>query len=91
MFTCTSCLFALSAPQQVLIIQYSPGGEILGAASAQVAFNLGNALGAFMGGLPVTYGLGYQFTTIPGIVLAFGGFLLLLHFTKLYDNRKFVC
>lgn len=41
-------LFGVSGPEQFLIIDTSEGGgEILGASSAQVAFNLGNALGAF--------------------------------------------
>lgn len=35
MFICTSCLFALSAPQQLLIIRHSRGGEMLGASFAQ--------------------------------------------------------
>lgn len=90
MFVCTACLFAISAPQQVLIIENAPGGEILGAASAQMAFNLGNALGAFCGGLPVEFGLGYQFTTVPGAVFAFVGFLLFMYFIKRYDRTKHI-
>lgn len=44
MCLCTAGLFALSSPQQVLLIRFSPGGEMLGAASVQVAFNLGKLL-----------------------------------------------
>ena len=49
MCLCTAGLFAVSSPQQVLLIRYSKGGEMLGAASVQVAFNLGNAIGAYCG------------------------------------------
>ena len=60
MCLCTAGLFAVSSPQQVLLIRYSKGGEMLGAASVQVAFNLGNAIGAYCGGLPLEVGLGYK-------------------------------
>ena len=90
MFICTACLFAISAPQQLLIIQYAPGGEILGAASAQMAFNLGNALGAFLGGLPPEAGLSYNYTTVPGYILAFVGFVCFMYFIKKYDKYNFV-
>ncbi len=52
MVLCTGCLFCVSSPQQLLILENSRGGEMLGAALVQVAFNLGNALGAYCGGLP---------------------------------------
>ncbi|MDR2135280.1 MAG: MFS transporter [Treponema sp.] len=71
------CLFALSAPEQLLLIENSPGGEMLGAACAQVAFNLGNALGAYAGGLPLNAGLGYEYCALIGAAAAFSGFLAL--------------
>ena len=51
MCLCTAGLFAVSSPEQVLIIRVAKGGEMLGAACVQVAFNLGNAIGAYVGGL----------------------------------------
>lgn len=86
MFICTGCLFAVSAPQQVLLIQNAKGGEMLGASFSQISFNLGNALGAFIGGIPIEHGLGYKFTAIPGACFAFIGFLLLFFFFKHYKN-----
>lgn len=80
MFICTSCLFALSAPQQLLIIRHSRGGEMLGASFAQAGFNMGNAVGAYLGGIPVTKGLGYEYTALPGVVLSLSGFALLYWF-----------
>lgn len=84
MFICTTSVFALSAPQQLLLIRNSPGGEMLGAASVQVAFNLGNAIGAFCGGLPLEAGYTYQYTAIPGTIFAFAGFGLLFYFNRRY-------
>lgn len=78
MFVCTASLFALSAPQQMLLIRHSRGGEVLGAALAQVGFNIGNALGAFCGGLTLRIGFGYPATALTGALLALGGFCALL-------------
>ena len=83
---CTAGLFALSSPQQVLLIRYSKGGEMLGAASVQVAFNLGNAIGAYSGGLALQAGLGYQYPALIGVPFAFAGFILLTVFHKKYEN-----
>lgn len=87
MCCCTACLFAVSSPQQILLIRYSPGGEMLGAASVQVAFNLGNALGAYVGGLPLRAGLGYQYPALIAAPLALVGFSLLLVFYRRYERK----
>lgn len=86
MCLCMAGLFALSSPQQVLLIRYSKGGEMLGAASVQVAFNLGNAIGAYSGGLALQAGLGYQYPALIGVPFAFAGFILLTVFHKKYEN-----
>lgn len=87
MCLCTGCLFALSSPQQVLLIRYSKGGELLGAASAQVGFNLGNAIGAYSGGLALQAGLGYEYPALVGVPFALGGFLLLTLFYRKYERQ----
>lgn len=85
MCLCTACLFALSSPQQVLLIRYSKGGEMLGAASVQVAFNLGNAIGAYCGGLPLQAGMGYQYPALTGAPFALTGFILLFVFHRKFE------
>lgn len=86
MCLCTTGLFALSSPQQILLIRYSKGGEMLGAASVQVAFNLGNAIGAYCGGLPIEQGWGYRYSPLVGVTFAIAGFILLLSFCKKYEK-----
>ena len=88
MCLCTACLFALSSPQQVLLIRYSKGGEMLGAASVQVGFNLGNAIGAYSGGLALQAGLGYQYPALIGVPFAFTGFVLLMIFHRKYERHS---
>ncbi len=88
MIFCTACLFAVSAPQQVLLIRNSKGGELLGASCSQISFNLGNALGAFIGGIPIAHGLTYNYTALPGSIFAFIGFAILFFFYKRYEECK---
>lgn len=86
MCVCTACLFAVSAPQQVLLIENAKGGEILGASCSQISFNLGNAIGAFIGGIPIARGFGCEYSALSGVMFAFIGFLLLFYFHKKYEK-----
>lgn len=83
----TFCLFGVSSPQQFLLIKFSPGGEMLGAASVQMAFNLGNAVGAYCGGLPIEAGLDYRYPALIGLFFALVGFALLFYFYHRYEKR----
>ena len=85
MALCTAGLFAVSSPEQVLMIRVSPGGQMLGAACVQVAFNMGNALGAYVGGVASVHG--YQYTALSGAGFAFIGFLLFVVWLRRYQSR----
>lgn len=85
MALCTAGLFAVSSPEQVLIIRVSPGGEMLGAAFVQVAFNLGNAIGAYVGGLALSEG--YRYPALVGVPFAMLGFILFFIFFKKFQMK----
>jgi DHA1 family arabinose polymer transporter-like MFS transporter len=72
-FLAGSFSLALAAPIQILMIQSSKGAEMLGASITQAAFNMGNALGAFLGGLPIALGYGYTSPALVGVGLALVG------------------
>lgn len=84
MFVGVFGLFGVSGPEQYLIIDTAKGGEILGASGAQVAFNLGNAIGAYMGGIPLTLGYSYAYSAIPGVFLIVFGLIAIYYFERLY-------
>lgn len=86
MCLCTAGLFAVSSPQQISIIHFSKGGEMLGAGCCQVAFNLGNAIGAYIGGLALNFG--YEYPALFGVPLAFTGFVLLAIFHRKYERAQ---
>ncbi len=85
MFLCTAGLFAVSSPEQLLIIRVAPGGEMLGGACIQIAFNFGNAVGAYAGGVAVTHG--FEYAALMGVPFALIGFLLAIIFYKRYQKR----
>lgn len=87
MFAGVFGLFGVSGPEQYLIIENSPGGEILGASSAQIAFNLGNALGAYLGGLPMVFGRSVEYSALPGVFLTLLS-LLAIYFSAVPPNPQ---
>ncbi|MBO0949796.1 MFS transporter [Fibrella forsythiae] len=68
--------FSLGAPIQILMIRAANGSEMLASSITQAGFNIGNALGAFLGGLPIAAGLGYASPQWVGAAMAFMGLLL---------------
>jgi len=85
MTLCTAGLFAVSSPEQVLMIRVAPGGEMLGGACVQMAFNLGNAIGAYIGGLALSGG--YRYPALAGVPFALMGFILFLVFYKKFQAK----
>ena len=78
--------FAVIAPMQMLMIGAAKGAEMLASSAMQASANTGNALGAFLGGLPI---LAYGFTSpeYVGAALAFGGFLLCMLLTWKFNTK----
>ncbi|OMP78531.1 MFS transporter [[Flexibacter] sp. ATCC 35208] len=60
----------IAAPIQILMINTSGDSEMLGAALIQAAFNIGNSLGAFLGGLPIVMGYGFTYPVVVGACMA---------------------
>jgi len=86
-FICCTGLFALSAPLQILLLQNAKGGELLGAAGGQMAFNLGSAIGAYFGGMMITLGFSWSYVTLPAALLSFSAMSSLLLYGYLQANR----
>ena len=80
--------FALVSPIQMLMIQSAKGSEMLAASVSQASFNIGNALGAFFGGIPLVYGYDYTAPAYVGAAMALAGacFAFWLIKTTRYDE-----
>lgn len=79
-------LFAISSPEQVSILRVAPGGLLLGASMVQAAFNLGNAIGAYVGGIPFDFGMSIRWVTGFGAMLAVLGTISLYIYYKRHEH-----
>lgn len=77
-FTTGAIAFAMLSPLQMLMINTAKGAEMLAASVSQASFNIGNALGAYLGGLPIAAGMGFNSPEWVGASMAFGGVLVSL-------------
>jgi len=67
MFLCAFGMFFVSSPQQLLMVKVGRGGgEMIGSACVQVAFNLGNAFGATIGQAVLNAGASYASPSLAG-------------------------
>lgn len=82
----TAALFGSGSPLQSSIVGYSRGGEMLGAAGIQIAYNAGNAIAAWIGGRVIAAGYGYTSPSLVGIPLIALGSVLL--FTLYFRNER---
>jgi len=80
--------FALAAPIQMLMINTAKGSEMIAASVSQASFNIGNALGAFLGGLPLAAGYDYTSPVWVGTVMALTG--ALFAWMLISRNKKMV-
>lgn len=83
----TAGLFGVGSPLQYLIIRFSKGGEMLGAASIQMAFNVGSAIAAYLGGLVLQGNSDYRYPALVGIPLALLGSILLFTLHYKYERK----
>ena len=68
--------FSVSTPLQMAIIRSAKGAEMFGSSMNQSAFNMGNASGAYLAGLPIAMGFSFTSAGVVGAVLAGCGVLI---------------
>jgi len=67
---------AIGPPVQMLLIEQSREAEMLGSSLGQSGFNIGNAAGAFLGGIPLTLGYAYTAPQWVAAAMALAGVVL---------------
>ncbi|MFH1805904.1 MAG: MFS transporter [Pseudomonadota bacterium] len=78
--------FALVSPLQMRVVNEASGAPNLASTLNQGAFNLGNATGAWLGGMALTYGVSYQDIPWIGVVIAGLGLIFAI-WSHLLDRR----
>ena len=79
-------MVALAAVLQIRLMDVAGDAQTMAAAMNHSAFNIANALGAWLGGLAISAGFGWQSTGWIGCLLALGG--LALHTIAVMDARR---
>ncbi len=81
--------FSVIAPIQMLMIQMAKDAEMIASSALQASFNIGNALGAFVGGLPLAAGYNYTSPNLVGIGMAFTGMIITFALIKRIKRSEF--
>lgn len=80
-------LFFVSSPQQLLMVKVGKGGgEMIGSACVQVAYNGGNALGALIGQAVLNTGASYAWPALAGAPFSLCGVVLLVAFAFAFER-----
>ena len=88
MFLCAFGMFFVSSPQQLLMVKVGRGGgEMIGSACVQVAFNLGNAFGAMIGQTVLNAGASYAWPSLAGVPCSLAAVVLLAVFFTRFERR----
>lgn len=86
-FVASAGLFGLGGPAQFLIVRFSAGGEMLGGAGIQIAFNMSNACSAAIGGAAIHQGLGLASPALIGVPFALVGLWCFARLHYKYKNQ----
>ena len=87
-FICGVFAMSVGTPINMVMVKSAKNSEMLGAAFMQAAFNVANSLGALFGGIPLLYGLGFEYPALVGAFMAFFGLLLCILFYIKYSKEK---
>lgn len=87
-FLCGSLSMALASPVNIMMLKAVPDSEMMSAAFMQAAFNIANAAGAYLGGIPLTFKLPYVYPSLVGVGMTFVGLVICLRYTYLYSKRQ---
>jgi DHA1 family inner membrane transport protein len=79
--------FAAGSPLQARIVEQARGAPNLASTLNQGAFNLGNALGASLGGIMLTAGIGYRYLSLGSAAVA-GVALMVALFALRVERRE---
>jgi len=80
----------LALSMMIRLIDVAGHAETLGAAMSHSSLNVGNALGAWLGGVVIAAGLGFRAPILVGVALAVAGFLVVVVSARVQNGRPVV-
>lgn len=86
-FLCGGLSMSVAAPVNMMMMRAAPGAEMMAAAFMQAAFNVANALGAYLGGIPLEYGMPYTYPSLVGVGMALIGLVIALRYMTQFGHQ----
>ena len=77
---------SVAAPINIMMMKAAPKSEMMAAAFMQAAFNIANAMGAFLGGIPLEHGLSYNYPSLVGVGMTVIGLIISIVYFYLYRS-----
>jgi DHA1 family arabinose polymer transporter-like MFS transporter len=71
-----------------MMMKAAPKSEMMAAAFMQAAFNIANAMGAFLGGIPLEHGLPYNYPSLVGVGMTIIGLIISVIYFYLYRSSN---
>nr|WP_130735236.1 MFS transporter [Flavobacterium sp. J27] len=89
-FLCGGLSMSLAAPVNIMMLKAAPNAEMMSAAFMQAAFNVANATGAYLGGIPLTFGFSYAYPSLVGVGMTLTGLLICIIYVLKYKPTQVV-
>ncbi|SDI20791.1 MFS transporter, DHA1 family, arabinose polymer transporter [Chryseobacterium taeanense] len=86
-FICGALSMSVAAPINIMMMKAAPKSEMMAAAFMQAAFNIANAMGAFLGGIPLEKGYAYNYPPLVGVVMTLIGLIISMRYKYLYASQ----
>lgn len=87
-FVCGALSMSVAAPINIMMIKAAPKSEMMAAAFMQAGFNCANALGAFLGGIPLENGYSFNYPSLVGVGMTCIGLMIAFRYKQLYSSQK---
>jgi Arabinose efflux permease len=86
-FVCGALSMSVAAPINIMMMKAAPKSEMMAAAFMQAAFNIANAMGAFLGGIPLEKGYNYNYPSLVGVFMTIIGLIISIRYKYLYASK----
>lgn len=87
-FICGALSMSVAAPINIMMMKAAPKSEMMAAAFMQAAFNIANAMGAFLGGIPLENGFSYNYPSLVGVFMTLIGLVISIRYMYLYRSAQ---
>ncbi|MDQ0593534.1 DHA1 family arabinose polymer transporter-like MFS transporter [Chryseobacterium ginsenosidimutans] len=87
-FICGALSMSVSAPINIMMMKAAPKSEMMAAAFMQAAFNCANAMGAFLGGIPLENGYSFNYPSLVGVGMTLIGLVIAFRYKQQYSSES---